>query len=255
MVNKKGIIGSIPVWYHPEGVANILSLKTLKTRYHVTYDSKDNGGIFKVKTENGEIQFLPHFNGLHYLDMDRGEESAVTLVTTVQDNLQGYSKKQVEGAKKARELQAMVGHPSTRDFEKMVHANLIANCPITENNIAITNAIFGGYLAGIRGKTTRRKPEQVKTDDVKIPREFMTVHKFVTLIADVIFVNNLAFVVTFARGIGLITVEFTPTHTATQLAHNLNKVIQLYEQAGFKIQIILMGMKFDKVVPELPNVM
>ena len=81
----------------------------------------------------------------------------------------------------------------------------------------------------------------------------MTTHKFVTLTVDAMFVNNLAFVITFGRGIELITVEFTPMHMAKQLACNLIKVIQLYSWAGFVVQTILMDMAFDKVIPELPG--
>ena len=120
----------------------------------------------------------------------------------------------------------------------MVHAKLIANCPI----------IFGDNLAGIQGKTVRQKPERVETHYVQIPKEFMTTHEFVTLMADVIFVNNLAFMITFRRGIGLLTMEFTPMHMAKQLAHKLIKVIQLYSQAGFIVQTILIDMEFDKGV-------
>ena len=228
MVNKKGMFGSIPVWYHPEGVANILSLKTLKNKCHVTYDSNDEGGIFRVAMKNGIIKFIPHANGLHYLEMNPKEESAVTLVTRIQDNLKGFPKKEIEGAKKAQEFQAMVGHPSRRDLKKMVRANLIANCPITENDVANADAIFGDNLAGLRGKTTRKKSERVTTDYVKISKEFLRMHEYITLMADVMFVNNIGFVVTFGRGIGLLTFEFTPTHTANQLARNLNKVIQLH---------------------------
>ena len=73
-------------------------------------------------------------------------------------------------------------------------------------------------------------------DYVKIPRDFCALHKFVTLTADVMVVNGLAVVITFGRGVGLITVEFTPTHTAKKLAWNLTKVL---------LQTILMDMEFD----------
>ena len=43
--------------------------------------------------------------------------------------------------------------------------------------------------------------------------------------ADVMFVNNPVFVITFERGIELIMMEFTPKHTTKQPSHNLIKVI------------------------------
>ena len=71
--------------------------------------------------------------------------------------------------------------------------------------------------------------------------------------ADMMFVNNLAFVITFRRGIGHITMEFTPSHMAKQLAHHLVKVLQSYSRADFVVQTILIHMEFDKVITELPD--
>jgi len=104
----------------------------------------------------------------------------------------------------------MLGHPSRKDYKSMVFANLIANCPVTPENISHAHKLVGENLAGLRGKTVRRKPEQVVTDYVQIPRDLIQTNKYVTLTADVMFVNNLAFVITYGRGIGLITAEFTP---------------------------------------------
>ena len=49
-VSIKGWFRGIKVWFHPKGIANILFLKTLKNRHHVTYDSQDQDGFFKVHT-------------------------------------------------------------------------------------------------------------------------------------------------------------------------------------------------------------
>ena len=253
-VKMKGMFGETPVWYHPDGVANILSLKSLKEKHHVTYDSQDEGGVFRVKTSKGEVKFVPHPNGLHYIDLRENNNIEKVLINTVESNIEGFTRKEVDGARKARDLQMMLGHPSNQDFRSIVHANLIANCPISENDITNAEAIFGKNLAGIRGKTTRRKPERVRTDYVRIPKEFIEMHRSVTLMADVMFVNKIAFLVTFSRGIGLITVEHLPTRNAGQLARNLVKVSMLYNRAGFKIQTILMDMEFDKVKPLLPHV-
>ena len=70
---------------------------------------------------------MPHESGLHYLDLKEKQEAGVVLVTTIRDNFEGYTKKQVEGAIKAQRFQAMLGHHSRKDYESMVCANLIAN--------------------------------------------------------------------------------------------------------------------------------
>ena len=46
---------------------------------------------------------------------------------TVESRTEGYNMRQVEGAKRARDVIKMLGFPSTQDFEAMVH--LVQNCP------------------------------------------------------------------------------------------------------------------------------
>ena len=62
-------------------------------------------------------------------------------------------KKQVEGAIKAHHFQAMLWHPSRKDFKSMVCADLIANCSVIPENISHAHQLFGENLAGLRGKT------------------------------------------------------------------------------------------------------
>ena len=92
------------------------------------------------------------------------------------------------------------------------------------------------------------------TDYFQIPRDLIQTNKFVILPADVMYVNNLPFVITYGRGIGLIMTDFMPNQTATQSACNLKRIIGLYSRAGFIIQTILMDMEFDKISPEIPEV-
>ena len=92
--------------------------------------------MLKVHTNQGIVKFIPHKIGLHNLDLKDNEEAGVALVTTIRENFEGFIKQQVEGAIKACHLQAMFGHPSTKDFEGMVCGNLISNCPLTPENIS-----------------------------------------------------------------------------------------------------------------------
>ena len=44
---------------------------------------------------------MPHDSGLHCLDFKEQEEAGVALVTMIQDNFEGFTKKQVECTIKA----------------------------------------------------------------------------------------------------------------------------------------------------------
>ena len=86
-----------------------------------------------------------------------------TLLNTVRSNMEGFTRREVEEAKFARKLHAMVGRPSVRDFEDMVRQNLFPNLPITATSIKNAHTILGPDIAGLRGETTRAKPERVVT--------------------------------------------------------------------------------------------
>ena len=64
------IVGDLPgygtVWYHPTGIANILSLSCAINIFTVTYDSA-NGNNFRMHKENGgDRLFRQSENGLYF---------------------------------------------------------------------------------------------------------------------------------------------------------------------------------------------
>jgi hypothetical protein len=136
----------------------------------------------------------------------------------------------------------------------MVREKLIANCPVTVHDVQNANQIFGPDLANLRGKTTRSKLEHVRVDYVKIPGDFVEMHKYVTIVAEVMFVNGLLFLVTSSRGISLITIEFLPSRTAKFLASSVKRVVRIYGRAGFIVQTSMMDMGFEKLENMLPRI-
>ena len=266
----EGELGEMTVYHNPDGIANVLSLKSVAEKHRVTYDSWDRDGVFKVHTKNGVVEFKPTERGLHYLDMsvegdvvqhmlvtaDVSEEKneECMMVTTVRGNLEGHTRHEIGKANEARRLQGMIGNPTEREFEGMVREKLIANCPVTVQDVHNANRIFGPDLANLRGKTTRKKPEHVRVDYAEIPRDIVDMHKYVTLVADVMFVNGLPFLVSSSRGISLVTIEYLPSRTAKRLAITLERVLKVYARGGFAVQTMMMDMEFEKLVDLLPSV-
>ncbi len=114
----------------------------------------------------------------------------------VQVNFEGFTRHEVEKANELQCLQGMIGNSTKREFTGMVHEKLITNCPVTVHNVNNTNHIFGPDLANLRGKRTRTKPKCVRVVIVQIPQDFVQLHKYVTLVVDVMFINGLPFLVT-----------------------------------------------------------
>ena len=120
---------------------------------------------------------------------------------------------------------------------------------LTDNHVTILDMnndhkSFGPILGGTRGKTVSQKPDHLTTDYVAIPRDFLALHRFVSLVEDVMFFNNIPFLITTSRGIKFVTVEYLSSHTAKELSKNLKRVIKLYGRGSMIVQTILMDVEF-----------
>ena len=63
------IYGFVPVCFHKNGIANILSLAKIRKQYRVTYDS-NGSNMLEVHKGDGELHsFVESDRGLFYLDI------------------------------------------------------------------------------------------------------------------------------------------------------------------------------------------
>ena len=67
------------VWYNLAGIANVISLKTVKSMIRVTYDSKDRGGVLTMHTNKGKIEFILHLKGVNYLNLDECDSAGLLM--------------------------------------------------------------------------------------------------------------------------------------------------------------------------------
>ncbi len=89
---------------------------------------------------------------------------------------------------------------------------------------------------------------------MQIPWDFLQLHKYVTLVADVTFVNDLPFLVTSLQGLSLVTIEHLQPRTAKRLVHTLERVFRIYVTDGFVIQTALIDMEFENLKTMMPHV-
>ena len=160
----------------------------------------------------------------------------------MRQSYEGYTKKQVQGAILSRKASGLVGYPYEQDLKYLVSIQNLDYCPLTIHNVNNARAIFGPDIAGVRGKAVRQKPDRVVTYYVAVTCNFLALHKYVTLMSDVCFVDNVAFLVTMSRGIKFVTVEFIRTQTAKQLSKSLKISMKLYIRGSMQVQTILIDM-------------
>jgi hypothetical protein len=173
-MEMSGEMGAVDqIWLKEGGVVTIIPLKVLEKIWPVTYNSRHNGRCFVIHTDQGNIIVKNNNKGMPYLDIRDMEaevvllfiqtsigaieaamvapENAVSFIQTVRGNMEGYTQCKVEDARAAHEAQAMLGHPTNRDFLGMVRSGMISNCPVTPNAVQNAHRIFGPDLAGVRG--------------------------------------------------------------------------------------------------------
>jgi hypothetical protein len=190
------------VWYSAKAITNILSLKNVVKQYRVTYDS-DEGLFFVVHREQygaPDMYFEMHERGLHYYDPRK--HGNFLFVETADGNKALFTKRQLAGAEKARELFMGLTYPSMTDFIHILRMNGIRNCPVSVQDAEVTLKVWGPNVASLKGKTVRKAAKPVKVQDlIPIQKELLSVHKDVTMGIDIFFVNGIPFFVTLSRNI------------------------------------------------------
>ena len=129
------------------------------------------------------------------------------------------------------------------------------NCPIDSTDVSNARAIFGPDLASVRRKTVRRNPKSIVEKYGAVPKELVSRNKFISMAADVFFVDGIAFLLTVVIKIKFVTVEHTPVRTAKSLVKHIKLVLQVYNRAVSTVRYMMMDGEFEKVKELLPTIL
>jgi hypothetical protein len=99
-----------------------------------------------------------------------------------------------------------------------------------------------------------RPPDAVTTEYMQILQAILDCFQLVSLAADIMFVNDVPFLVSVARGLNLVTAKHTPFRTANNLAAGINRVMALYSCGGFHVGTILMDRELKKLRDLMPKI-
>ena len=215
-ISKQGTLpGYGTVLYHEDALTNIMSLSKMTDKYRVTFDSnKDNA--FLVHTPEGIVWFGRNASGLYTHApkslIHQGQvKTNCSFVQTVQENMAFYTPREISRAKKARELLAILGFPSVADMKTAISMNAIADLPIKTSDVELAERIFGPDLGSVKGKTTRKKPLPMVSDQISIPPQLYESRDTLDLCIDIMFVNGMPFFTTITRALYYRTAQFLPT--------------------------------------------
>jgi hypothetical protein len=191
-------------------------------RYAVTFDSKI--GFTTRNIESGATTvFARDEDGLFSAPLGpEPYKNDVSLFTTVAGNKKLYTKRHVDRAEAARKLYQVIGFPSMRDYKHIVQTNQIKNCPVNLEDISI----FGQDIYAMKGKTTRSKPKIVINDYVEVPQELLDAHEKVIICMDIMFIDEVAFVVTVSKYIKYITIQCIENRKSETIMKALHRVLE-----------------------------
>ena len=235
------------VWYNEKAIANIFGLSDLKKRYRVTYDSAKEDAFLVYEDGKEILKFGATEDGLYIYEVPQAYRDGLTkskvkgknnLVNTVAENRKGYTLRQFERAKKARALYHIIGTPTVENFKALLKMNVIKNCPVTSEDVTMAERIFGPDISNLKGKSTRRKVETVREDNIEIPKELVEQHREIELCMDTMYVNEVGMLTTIDRTIKFRTVMPIASRTNEEYYRALDQVLRHYNKAGFKIKTI-----------------
>ena len=140
------------LYYHKEGIVNILSLAKVQEKYHITYNIQDGNAFLVVKPDGQTHSFIMSDRGLYYLDTTA--ENGANL-NTVAAKRSKYSAHDSSCGVNARQLQDIIGYPGINQFLEILDGG-IPDCPVRREDALVEEDYFGGNLCSLKGKRCAR---------------------------------------------------------------------------------------------------
>ena len=108
--------------------------------------------------------------GLYYLDVSNPK--IVTLATemgdtdysflfTVSANMEYFSRAEIEGVYRARDLKHLLGWPSYQQLVNAISKNFMINCPVLSDDVKHDHAIYRPATAIFKVGMVRKNPKHV----------------------------------------------------------------------------------------------
>ena len=282
-IHLKGTMpGFGEAWYDDSMMANIIGFSSLADKSRITYDS-DVKDAFMVHTKDGVVEFARRPDGLYGYTpsehfkravaktknpvamLQTGKEVSPAVianavghlqlyVATIKENMQGFTAKEIKGAKEARALYHKVGCPSFENFKNLIRSNQIRNCPVTVQDVINWEKIFGPDVATLKGKTTRKKTPAVIDDEIEIPDEIKERDDLILCI-DIAYVCGKPYLVGIDTTIRHRFCVPLKNRKNTELFRALDIAIRPYNKAGYTIKEIHCDQEFKHMMDQVSDEM
>ena len=258
-VNEEGDFGELGrVFFSEAASANILSFASqvdsgAAIRYDhdgdcFTLQPRDSSSVYRFgrKDKRGS-------EGRFYSCDWREVLKESAMVATVERNAEAFTKREIEQARKERELLARMGFPAVGQSIAILNSG--SNFDVTARDFQIADAIWGADIASLKRKTTKRA---TAVADITVNSKI--VQQDQVLAIDIMFVDKTATLIGVATPLGL-TIAYSLNHNdmnkAVRAASNIKKGIDHFvttlASQNFKTKIIMSDGErgVTSLIPEL----
>ena len=224
--------GICQVHLHTDAIANILSFSQLRQLGHsITYNegTHPEDDSFTIECGGSQLRFTHRANGLYVHDT-RTEQHC--LVTTVTDNESKYSKREVNQAREARQLQRRMANPPDAKLIKALTSGTLQNTTVMPSDVARATDIYGPSIEALKGRTTLRPSLPFPTEG---PSRVTAEQR---MYADIFYANAIAFEITITHPIGHVICTYIDRTDTVTLRRTLRTHLGTYGQRRIPIRHI-----------------
>ncbi len=206
------------------------------------------------------MKFQEYRTGLYYFDTDaptlinptKTNQQDYLFLNTVAGNKGEYTRGEIQGADRARELYRKILRPSQQEYTEILQNNLIRNCPVTSDDAKRALKIYGPDEARLKGNTVKKQNSAIPNyQAVRIPAPIIAKYSNVQLFIDIFWVNGHPYFHTISEWIKFRTVAAINNRSKRTLISETQAVIRLYESRGFTVTRVKGDQEFACLADDL----
>lgn len=208
---------------------NILSFGQLAKNYKISY-YRDRD-CFVVHTDEYDIVF-EKVGGQYCSNILDWESRRHSVFNIVSDREKLYTKKEIEGARRARMFQKNAGCLSYGRATIMIEGNQFEGMDLTVRDLDIAYDIYGPVVQEVRGKLTKRK---VRSRAGECVSSVSSVNKSQNLSIDIFYVGKVKFLLSVMLPMGLCLVKKLDSRAGDSVVPALESQLKLLASRGYEI--------------------
>ena len=128
----------------------------------------------------------------------------------------------------------------------------LANCPITRHAIHVAQDIYGPNLSSLKGKTIQWTLPHLPSGVNPIPLDLLERHPSVTIVLDILFINNIPLLLSRSWGLKFMTIEALPNRQIKTIREKIGTICRLYQDRGIGVDSIFVHAEFEPLRPDFP---